>query len=173
MHVRTGSKNACFNGIVDAPLVPLTKFVTRSFQRYWRVSRGLTLGAQGCVLDASSRVLLIRHTYRPGWHFPGGGVEKGETTETALRRELEEEAGIIVSGRPKLFGIYGNERQFPGDHIALYVVRSWQQPSIPKANAEIAEQGFFAATELPAGVTAATHTRIKEVLGATPPAETW
>ena len=158
---------------MDISQVPVARIVTRGFQRYWRVSRGLTLGAQGCVVDPSNRVLLIRHTYRPGWHFPGGGVEKGETAETALRRELDDEAGVIVSGRPQLFGLYCNDRQFPGDHIALYVVRSWQQPSVPKPNAEIAEQGFFAATELPEGVTAATHTRIKEVLGATPPAETW
>lgn len=153
--------------------MPLAKIVTRGFQRYWRVSRGLTLGAQGCVLDASNRILLIRHTYRPGWHFPGGGIEKGETAETALRRELDEEAGIVVLGRPLLFGLYCNSGQFPGDHIALFVVRSWQQPAIPKPNAEIAEQGFFTATELPEDVTAATRRRIKEVLGATPPAETW
>ena len=158
---------------MDLPPVPIGKIVTRGFQRYWRISRALTLGAQGCVVDASNRVLLIRHTYRPGWHFPGGGVEKGETIETALQRELEEEAGIIVTARPKLFGLYSNDKQFPGDHIALFVVRSWKQPVIPKPNTEIAEQGFFSVTALPEGVTAATHTRIKDVLGATPPAETW
>ncbi|HPG89986.1 MAG TPA: NUDIX domain-containing protein [Hyphomicrobium sp.] len=153
--------------------MPLSKLVTRGLQRYWRVSRGLTLGAQGCVIDANNRVLLIRHTYRPGWHFPGGGVEKGETIEFALQRELEEEAGIVIDGRPRLFGLYANNDLFPGDHIALFVVRSWRQPHIPKPNHEIAEQGFFGLGDLPGDVNAATHTRIKEVLYATPPAQTW
>ena len=152
---------------------PVAKLVTRGLQRYWRVSRGLTLGAQGCVLDSANRILLIRHTYRPGWHFPGGGVEKNESVETALIRELDEEAGVIVQGRPQLFGLYANSRLFPGDHIALYVVRSWQQPRIPAPNREIAEQGFFTSDTLPEAINQPTRERINEILGASAPALVW
>lgn len=149
------------------------KMIRSALQRYWRYSRGLTLGAQGVVLDADNRVLLIRHTYRPGWHFPGGGVEKGETVEDALRRELEEEAGVELSGPPELFGLYANHHLFPGDHIALFVIRAWRQLAVPKPNAEIAEQAMFPCDALPEAISPPTRERIREILGVRPRSPHW
>lgn len=149
------------------------KMVRKALQRYWRYSRGLTLGAQGAVLDGDNRVLLIRHTYRPGWHFPGGGVEKGETVEDALRRELQEEAGIEITGPPQLFGLYANHALFPGDHIALFVVRAWRQQAVPKPNAEIAEQAMFPCDALPDSANGPTRQRILEIAGSRPRSAHW
>ena len=149
------------------------RLIRATLQRYWRHSRGLTLGAQGVVLDAENRVLLIRHTYRPGWHFPGGGVEKSETVEDALKRELLEEAGVEMEAPPELFGLYANHRIFPGDHVALFIVRSWRQMSVPKPNAEIAEQKIVPWNALPEGTNAPTRDRILEIMGTRPRSPHW
>jgi 8-oxo-dGTP pyrophosphatase MutT (NUDIX family) len=150
-----------------------TPLVLKLLQRYWRLTRSLTLGVQGIVLDDAQRVLLVRHGYRPGWHFPGGGVEKGEAVPDALARELQEEAGITLSSPPQLFGIYSHFDVFPGDHIALYVVRAWSQGRVPESNAEILEQRFFPNDALPPGTSEGTRRRVAEVLGGAPRSEKW
>lgn len=52
--------------------------VIRKESGFWMVRRGPTLKEPGM------------------WEFPGGKIEPGETAESALRRELQEELGIDV-----------------------------------------------------------------------------
>lgn len=133
----------------------------------------VTLGVQAMVWDEARRVLLVRHGYRPGWHFPGGGVEKAESVDSALARELEEETGIALEGPPRLFGIYSHFDAFPGDHIVLFVADAWRRTREITPNREIAEVGFFALESLPHETTPQTRRRIDEVFFARPRAEAW
>jgi 8-oxo-dGTP pyrophosphatase MutT (NUDIX family) len=105
--------------------------------------------------------------------FPGGGVERGETLLGALRRELMEEANVVLTGPPELRGIFSNEPYFPGDHVALYLVRQWSQDSMPKPNLEIAEAAFFPLDALPEGTTEGTRRRLEEYTKGLEPSETW
>lgn len=148
-------------------------FIIQALRPIWRLTRGLTLGAQGVVIDGRARVLLVRHRYRPGWHFPGGGVERGDTIADALARELREEAGIVLTAPAELHGIFSHGENFPGDHIAVYIVRAWQQPKALPSNMEIAEHGFFALDDLPRGTSTPAMARLAEIFDGADMSEMW
>lgn len=114
--------------------------------------------------DGEGRVFLVKHSYVSGWHLPGGGVEVGETMLAALTRELREEGNIEVGSSPQLFAVYFNGKISRRDHVALFVVGDFRQPSPPRANAEIIDHGFFSLDALPEDTSAATRARIAEVL---------
>jgi 8-oxo-dGTP diphosphatase len=48
------------------------------------------------VIDPDERVLLVKFVFphTTVWALPGGGMEPGESTDDALRRELAEEVGL-------------------------------------------------------------------------------
>lgn len=145
----------------------------RMLQPYWRLTRGMTLGVRGVIVRGADEVLLIRHSYRPGWNFPGGGVEWRETLYTALVREVEEETGVVVRGAPELHGMFANVHNMPSDHVAVYVVREWDQPRVPAPNYEIAEQRFFPLDALPADIAKGARQRLAEIFGGEPRGEHW
>ncbi|HEY5280016.1 MAG TPA: NUDIX domain-containing protein [Pseudolabrys sp.] len=140
---------------------------------YWRVTRAATLGARGMVIDGHGRLFLVKHSYVDGWHMPGGGVETGETMQTALARELAEEGNITLTGQPQLFAVYFNARVSRRDHVGLYIVRDFLQESPPQPNREIVEHGFFAVDALPQDTSRATRARIDEVLKGVAVSELW
>src|SRR6202142_445976 len=127
----------------------LEPLIRRLIHFYWRFARAATLGARAMVIDGSGRVFLVKHSYVPGWHLPGGGVETGETALEALTRELAEEGNIQPVGTPGLHGLFFNRRTSRRDHVALYIVRDFRQDGRPVPNHEIVEHGFFAPGALP------------------------
>ncbi len=134
----------------------------------------MTLGVRAVVIGADSAILLIKHGYTPGWHFPGGGVEPGETTAEALARELDEEAGIALAGPTELFGLYFSRHISRRDHVAVYVCRQWRQARQPKLpNLEVLDARFFPPDALPDDVTDGTRRRIGEIIGGQPPTLDW
>lgn len=137
------------------------------------LTRPMSLGVRAIVVGAGDRVLLVRHGYVSGWHFPGGGVEAGETCLASLARELGEEARVAIEGPPVLHGIFFNDRTSRRDHIVVYIVRSFRVLGERKRNWEIAEARFFPRLALPEGTTRATRARLAEVFDSTPLSERW
>lgn len=61
-----------------------------------------TVAAGVLLFDEHDRVLLVDPTYKPGWEFPGGVVERGEPPARAGMREVAEEVGLELADVPRL-----------------------------------------------------------------------
>ena len=107
------------------------------------VTRPMSLGVRGIVISDDDEVMLVRHGYVSGWHFPGGGVEVGETCVESVTRELEEEACIALEGPPVLHGLFFNTQTSKRDHVAAYVVRNFRVLGERTPDWEIVEARFF------------------------------
>ncbi|WP_246018406.1 NUDIX domain-containing protein [Pelagibacterium montanilacus] len=132
----------------------------------------MTLGARCVVLD-EGQVLLVRHSYAPGWQFPGGGVDPGETAEAAARRELIEETGVSVPGPVRLIGIYHNITLTNRDHVALYLAHGAIRDPAFRCAGEIAEIGWFDPDRLPDAVNGSVRRRLAEIAGKSAIASVW
>lgn len=147
-------------------------FTRPLFFAWSRMSRGMTLGVRGAAVDDEGRVLLVKHTYLEGWWLPGGGVDKGETAQAAVVRELREEAGLIVRGEPRLLSVHSNERFFPGDHVLVFRIDAFDLTE-RTSHGEIAEIGWFRPDALPEDTTRATRDRLAEIFGGVAPDPNW
>ena len=159
--------------MTQKPAHPLIRLANRAAMRWALQRRAMTLGVRIVALDSQGRLMLVRHTYTPGWYLPGGGVEKHESALSAILRELAEEANVVATSLPALFGIYRNLRPPQRDHVLLYVAREVRQSAPHVPDREIAEARFFSADALPDDATNATRARLAEVLGGQPMSDIW
>ncbi len=151
----------------------LYRIVTRFLLHPWfRLTRGLTLGVRVLVRNERGEVLLVRHTYSPGWLLPGGGVERGENTQEAAAREVLEETGVTMDHPLRLAGIYNNDAIFYGDYVLLYLGET-SEPVSQNGSLEIAEARFFAPSQLPEDMTKGTQRRLREILEGQSAVQTW
>lgn len=93
--------------------------------------RKILLVAACALIDTDGRILLAQRPEGKNlaglWEFPGGKVEKGETPEETLVRELEEELGIKTKV-PCLAPLTFASHTYEGFHLLmpLYVCRRFE-----------------------------------------------
>ena len=104
------------------------------------------VSAGAIITDASGRVLLLKHRFRPGtgWGMPGGFLEKGEQPEEALRRELREEVNLELEN-VKLF----TTRAFKRPRQVELVFTARASGVFGQLSFEIQEAAWFSLDELP------------------------
>ena len=94
------------------------------------------------AFDAARAVLLVRHSYLPGWHLPGGAVEPGETARQAVEREAREEAGLILDAPPTLLHVFHHATTGRHDHVAVFVATDARRADGARPGLEIRESGL-------------------------------
>lgn len=100
--------------------------------------RDLLLVVGAALIDGTGRVLVQQ---RPAdkqhgglWEFPGGKVEPGETPESALVRELNEELGIEVAVDALVPAGFSTGA---GIVLLLYSARAWNGEPIATDGARL------------------------------------
>ena len=99
------------------------------------------------------KLLLVRRARPPfkgWWDLPGGFIDRGESSETAVKRELEEETGLKIKIK-KLFGIYPGT--YPSAREPFYILSivylAESKTQSLKALDDVAESRWFAKKDLP------------------------
>src|SRR5687768_7731541 len=82
------------------------------------------------LLFREGRLLICQRTafgdFPNQWEFPGGKVEPGEKPEAALRRELQEELGIVAEIGQEVWRV---THQYPGRkslQLLFFAVRTYK-----------------------------------------------
>jgi 8-oxo-dGTP diphosphatase len=95
------------------------------------------------LVDTDGRILLAK---RPDnkpmaglWEFPGGKIEKDETPEQALMREIDEELGVNTL-QSCLAPVSFASHTYDEFHLLLllYICRRWQGRPAPREGGELA-----------------------------------
>src|SRR5256886_15514933 len=85
---------------------------------------GVRPAVSAVIFDRRGRLLLQQRSDGGQWGLPGGSVEIGESVRDAVRREVQEETGLLVSVR-RLVGVYSEPARqvvrYPDGNVWHYV----------------------------------------------------
>jgi 8-oxo-dGTP diphosphatase len=113
------------------------------------LSPSFTVGSITVIERADGAILLVKHSYRRQWGFPGGLLQRGEEADDGARREAAEEVGLDIElvGEPAVVVAPGPRRV---DVIYRARPAPRQDPDQAKpCSPEIVQVGWFSQDGLP------------------------
>jgi 8-oxo-dGTP diphosphatase len=154
-----------------APLRALPKgAVTLLYEVARHLLRRPVVGICAATRTPDGGWILIRRADTGTWCLPGGTLEWGETLADGLRRELDEEAGIVDAKLVRVVGIFSQPKRDPRFHAVTIVVEcEASAPTKPPVNPlEIREVGVFQAKDVPRPLAMGMNDVFEQVLRTTP-----
>jgi 8-oxo-dGTP diphosphatase len=131
-------------GATDAVMRRLMWLGYKVVRLWWFVRRPHHDGAVVAVWH-DGRILLLRHSYRRLFGWPGGGVRRGEAPKAAALRELREELGWSVDPESLSLAVdYVLFWEYRRDHVWIFETVVEQLPMLTLDNREVVDAVFMA-----------------------------
>ncbi len=137
---------------------------------YGGTPTALRVSVNALILNDDGQVLLQHRADNGYWNLPGGGLELGESLETALHREVMEETGLTVRV-VRLVGVYSDPAittmAYPDGRVLQYVTALFKCRVLsgqPRADHESLALGWFSPSALPEPFSPNHRSRIQDAL---------
>jgi ADP-ribose pyrophosphatase YjhB (NUDIX family) len=149
--------------VLLAPLIRVSVSTVHQLRRaIWFITRPHTQGVHAVPLTSDGGIVLVRLTYRSGWHLPGGGRKKGESERDAVLRELREEIGLVSWSSCEVVHRFKQMADWRHDSVTVFTLRDVEFR--PRRSLEIAEVRAFPSSKLPSSLSEQQKGRVQHAL---------
>ena len=133
-------------------LSKIWRFLSSNYKWHilWIIHSKFMIGVSAVILNENKKILLLKHRYwkNNSWGLPSGYVQKGETLEEAIQREIKEETNLTITVK-KLINLKSG---FKLRIECSFIGHCSDSSNMILNSDEVLEADFFAIEHLPMGL---------------------